>query len=72
MEDKFIAYERDNSPLPSDKKFQIANANTKPWIKLKILKAFLDIAILKEMNQRNAVSVPSMIDFFCKKIYRLC
>jgi DNA-binding PadR family transcriptional regulator len=66
LEDKLVAYGSRNSSLSSSNSYQ--NACISPqYVKSKILKAVLDIAILNEMTYRNAISVPNTIEVFMKK-----
>jgi DNA-binding PadR family transcriptional regulator len=69
LEDKLIAYGYHNSSLPLSKKRQAGKRIPIYCTKSKILKTFLDIAILNEMTQMSAVSVPATIEFFVKKYF---
>jgi len=70
-EDKLIAHRYHSFSLASVEKHQVDKCIPLEWAKLKILKAFLDIAILNEMTRRSAMSAPSIIEFFVKK-YVVC
>lgn len=67
MENKLLADGYPSSSLSSSKKRQVAECIPIHCTKQKILKAFLDIAILNEMTHMTAVSIPGTIESFVKK-----
>jgi hypothetical protein len=67
LENQALAYGHSYCTFSPNEKNVTSQHLMVTWAKSKILKSLLEVAILKEMNNRAAISVPGMIDFLSKR-----